>query len=356
MREREQDDPPVVKKRLYTLAIGGEPLLAPDLIDVFCSRIDELQNQFGFFESFILTIATNGTLLLEPDVLKVLEKWKRYLWLQVSIDGDRETHDTYRAPGTWDLIVKNAQTLRGEGFKMSAKATYFHNDYRNWKNGVIALIESGFNNLNANVGNEEPWIEGEEEIFFPQMKEVIDYIFSENLIGKVYIRDIMRDDRKPRYCDFPNMFCLSFDRKISTCLRMAIAYNQPAVGVLEGKSIKITNPEFYENFKREYCEQTKPDRCKNCKTKCHTCLGASQFLGLSGSEAYKTSCCGYLKAIARARDYYLEKLCTPFTDAIKSGSMSAREAAEYILKGCLDNNPEGYAASLEYVTDMLTER
>lgn len=74
---------------IHTCICGGEPLLRPDVIDVF---LEEMPKK--------CSIVTNGTLGLKP-----LET-NHYF---VSIDGPEEIHDRIRGPNTWRLSRKHIQ-------------------------------------------------------------------------------------------------------------------------------------------------------------------------------------------------------------------------------------------------------
>ncbi|MDR2492539.1 MAG: radical SAM protein, partial [Coriobacteriales bacterium] len=96
---------------------GGEPMLRPDLGEVM-----GLARSLGF--SWGMT--TNGTLLDDDGV--ALLKESGLSTISVSIDGMRETHDSFRGlPGSFDCIGDNIKRLRAAGFVRHLQVTtVFH--------------------------------------------------------------------------------------------------------------------------------------------------------------------------------------------------------------------------------------
>lgn len=99
---------------------GGEPLLGPDFFEVasYASR-----------KNLYISMATNGTLLTEDNVDRLVDSGVRYL--EISLDAATpEIHDNFRgAAGAWDRTVhgiKNA-TERNELFVCIASTITKHN-------------------------------------------------------------------------------------------------------------------------------------------------------------------------------------------------------------------------------------
>lgn len=78
---------------------GGEPTLIPD----FSSVVEDFQKH-----NIYVSVATNG--LWRPDVLDFFCR-SNHLWLIISIDGGRITHNRYRS-NSYDTIVSNLIYLR----------------------------------------------------------------------------------------------------------------------------------------------------------------------------------------------------------------------------------------------------
>jgi len=78
---------------------GGEPTLHPNFLDI----LHKFQE-----ENVYVSVATNG--MMNQRTLDALCEEKN-LWVICSIDGNRETHNSYR-PDTFDRIVKNLRYLK----------------------------------------------------------------------------------------------------------------------------------------------------------------------------------------------------------------------------------------------------
>jgi len=97
---------------------GGEPLVRSDLFEV----MDYASNELGFHWG----MTTNGILLNEENIAKL--KKSNMETISVSIDGLRDTHDSFRGvPGSYDKIISNIKKLRDAGFvKHIQVTTVFH--------------------------------------------------------------------------------------------------------------------------------------------------------------------------------------------------------------------------------------
>jgi len=84
---------------------GGEPLLYSEF-EQLCNLIREFQDH--------VVLSTNGMLL--PKYIDVFEKKDG---IQVSVDGDRETHDRIRGKGSYDKAIKALECLQEHGIKHS---------------------------------------------------------------------------------------------------------------------------------------------------------------------------------------------------------------------------------------------
>lgn len=88
---------------------GGEPLLHPDWFEIvkFCCEIPGIRK---------IRIQTNGTLLSEPTVQRMLSLESKYLCIQVSLEGaTARTNDQVRGQGSFDCILKGLKLLAANG-------------------------------------------------------------------------------------------------------------------------------------------------------------------------------------------------------------------------------------------------
>ncbi len=80
---------------------GGEPLLYPDLYSML-DLMEKHRITFG--------LLTNGT-LLEKDNVEKLSRYKQLSFVQISLDGVRETHESIRGKGSFEKSMKGLKLL-----------------------------------------------------------------------------------------------------------------------------------------------------------------------------------------------------------------------------------------------------
>lgn len=93
-----------IRTRAHVTITGGEPFQREDVLDL----LDLLANHR---KRFSLAILTNGTLV--DDRLARYLSFLRPRFVQISIDGGRETHDKARGVGNFDKVLSGARHLIG---------------------------------------------------------------------------------------------------------------------------------------------------------------------------------------------------------------------------------------------------
>ncbi len=108
---------------------GGEPLLSENLFPLL-SLLEESGVTFG--------LLTNGT-LIDPAAAERLSGFSRLSFVQVSIDGTRETHDSVRSRGSFDKALEGLKNLGNAGIQTMAAFTCHKRNYHELKD-VIRLV------------------------------------------------------------------------------------------------------------------------------------------------------------------------------------------------------------------------
>ena len=98
------DDAYRLGTRLFYLT-GGEPFMHENIHEI-CRHI------LTAYDDTDLVLLTNG-LLLSREMKKLKQLPSQRLHLQISIDGNRQTHDQYRGKGTYDKIIENLTQISG---------------------------------------------------------------------------------------------------------------------------------------------------------------------------------------------------------------------------------------------------
>ena len=87
----------------YLNVTGGEPLTHPELFPVLCRARDI---------GLVTAVLTNGTLIGRREARRLKACGVDYV--QVSLDGMRETHDAIRGEGSFDAAMQGIRWLRSE--------------------------------------------------------------------------------------------------------------------------------------------------------------------------------------------------------------------------------------------------
>ena len=167
--------------------IGGEPFLEIDLIDqivdYFERRAIELMPPWA--EKYMISICSNGVLYFNPEVQKFLHKHRHHMSFSVTIDGNRELHDSCRVfpdgSGSYDLAVAAAKDWMDKGGYMGSKITIAPGNVQYLYEALVHMIEMGYQDINANCVYEEGWEVGHARELYRQMKKTSDYFLEKNI-------------------------------------------------------------------------------------------------------------------------------------------------------------------------------
>ena len=110
-----------IRKRGHINITGGEPFFRRDILQIL-EKLGSLRDTLSY------GILTNGSLLEEPHILALKETGAAFV--QLSIDGDRATHDALRAPGDWDRTMAMARRLEKSGIRTYISFTANRENFR----------------------------------------------------------------------------------------------------------------------------------------------------------------------------------------------------------------------------------
>ena len=174
--------------------IGGEPFLQIELIDkisdYFVSQM--ILKKHRWATRHMISICSNGVLYFDPRVQAYLKKHQSNLSFSISIDGNKELHDSCRVfpdgSGSYDTAIAAVRHYR-ENFPgtMGSKMTLAPGNIMHTFKAVSSLIENGYVYIHLNCVYEEGWTEDHAKILYDQLKKLSDYMRKNNLIDKVYI-------------------------------------------------------------------------------------------------------------------------------------------------------------------------
>lgn len=122
---------------------GGEPLLALQSVVRIQTFINELAEERGI--PVYREMITNGY-LLSPKAVEALTALGEWQQIQVTLDGEAETHDTRRVlvngKGTWQKIVNNCQNALDHGLPLVIRMNVDASTSLDFDDVVSQLLES----------------------------------------------------------------------------------------------------------------------------------------------------------------------------------------------------------------------
>ena len=110
-----------IKKRGHINLTGGEPFFRKDIKDII-KYIGEHRTQITY------GILSNGS-FIDEEIIDLLKKTE-VSFVQLSIDGDKETHDGLRAPGDYVRVFKTAEMLEKAGIRTYISFTANKDNYK----------------------------------------------------------------------------------------------------------------------------------------------------------------------------------------------------------------------------------
>lgn len=173
--------------------IGGEPLLQPELIEKICDyfylRTTLLHHPWA--EHSRISICTNGVHWFEPAVQHLLQKYKHKLSINVTIDGNKELHDSCRrfpdGRPSYDLALAAAQDWIAQGGYMGSKITIAPENLQYLNDAIEHFISLGYDEINANTVYEKGWTIEHAREYYQRLKQIADYFDEHDLYEDIYL-------------------------------------------------------------------------------------------------------------------------------------------------------------------------
>ena len=169
---------PTISPFIILEFIGGEPFLEIDLIDqivdYWCQRAIELEHPWA--HRYMISICSNGTLYFEDNVQRFLQKHKNNISFSVTLDGNKELHDSCRlfpdGRGSYDVASAAAKDWISRGYYMGSKITIAPGNITHLYEAIKHMVELGYDDINANCVYEEGWELPHAKELYYQMKQV----------------------------------------------------------------------------------------------------------------------------------------------------------------------------------------
>lgn len=262
-------------KYIPTISLtGGEPFLRNDFLDL----LKILSSNKDFFNFAILT---NGTLITK-EIATIIKKYG-ISFVQISIDGDEQTHDKIRGIGTFKKAIQGIKYLRDENINVSISFTANKLNFKSFPLVVKLGKDLGVNNVWTDriipINDNKQLINLSKE----ETKEYVNIINKERennanenftvsnyrplqRIGTLYEKDLYSC-----HAGFNN-FTILENGDIYPCRRMPVKLGN----ILSDSLIDIyINNDYMKKLRFEY--EIPPEDCKNCKI-FENCHGGSKCL------------------------------------------------------------------------------
>lgn len=301
--------------------IGGEPFLCVDLIDQICDYFynKAIEMMHPWATMFSISICSNGVLYFDPKVQSFLNKWRNHISFSVTIDGNKELHDSCRVfpngEGSYDIAVAAANDWIKRGYYMGSKITIAPDNLPYLYDAIIHMLELGYDEINANIVYEKGWTLDHAKEYYKTLKKIADYWIKNDLVETHYLALFIDTFFKPKKEGDDDMWCggtgmmlaCDPDGYLYPCLR----YMESSVGT-EVKPLRIGNVD-------EGIGQTK------CTKDCINCLNNITRRTQSTDECYYCPIaegCSYCSAYNYQENGTPDSRCTYICDMHKARSLA----------------------------------
>ena len=163
--------------------IGGEPLLQPKLISQLVDYWDYkcIMEHLKWGQLSRFSICSNGTEYRNEECQKLITKLGRRLSFTVSIDGNKELHDSARifpnGKGSYDVAIDAATDFEQRfNVDLGSKMTIAPSNIIFLFPAIKHYIEQGKQEIFANCVYEEGWTNEDATLFYKELKRLADYI------------------------------------------------------------------------------------------------------------------------------------------------------------------------------------
>lgn len=309
--------------------IGGEPFLEIDLIskisDYFISELIRLDHPWA--TKYMFSICSNGLLYFDPRVQEYLHKHQNHVHLSITIDGNKQLHDTCRLDlnnnGTYDRAIAAAIDYREKyNQNLGTKITISPSNVPYIFDALKNMVELGYRDINMNCVFEEGWTYEHGTQLYEQLKLISDYLLDNNLEDSVYISMLddyagqpLSPEENRNWCGgIGLMLCCDPQGDLYPCLRYtpsSIGDKQIPYKIGSVDSGIMKTPDEIQRIKCLSCitrRSQSTDECFNCPVAqgCGGCSGYNyELYGTANKRA--TFICPMHKARSLGIVYYRNK-------------------------------------------------
>lgn len=175
---RKQND-----RTLIVYFIGGEPLIAFELIKSIVSYVKDRCKEFGL--KYVFSTTTNGTLITDDIINFFIEN---QFEIKLSLDGSERVHDLnrkdYLGIGSFEIIMKNMSYFKHYESETGNSISFAHvitkNNYKLFMDSVKFLLSLGSKKIETGIDIYCNWTSLEIIELTNQLKEVF-YLYKKQI-------------------------------------------------------------------------------------------------------------------------------------------------------------------------------
>lgn len=307
--------------------IGGEPLMAIDIIDYTCSYFMErcIEENHPWAYTWRASMISNGALYFNEEVQNFLKKFQGFVSFSLTIDGPKEIHDSCRVyhngKGNFDdVIAAKKHYCENYGQINETKVTIAPENLAYLSTIIDFFVEEGITRIPANTINEVEWTFEQAKLYYSELKKIANYLLTLDkeititLFDDVYFCP-MREEENQNWCGGTGkMLAFDPDGIAYPCLRyMPSSLGEKIAPIVIGNMDEglFTRPEWKET--KEFLDSItrrsqSTDECFNCPIArgCAWC-SAWNYQHLGSPNKRFTGSCAMHKARSLANVYYWNK-------------------------------------------------
>lgn len=303
--------------------VGGEPFLQVQLIDQIMEYWMEkgVELRHPWARNFMISIATNGTLVFDPLVRAFIRKWKNKLSVSVSLDGNKDLHDACRVyangKGSYDDALEAVQFVRSVLGDIATKMTFAPENIHFMYDALVNLMNLDYNVIHANVVFEEGWTIEHARTEYQQLKLTAAYMIGSDkeetlisIFNDSFFQPMPEDDTQNWCGGDGRMIAVNHTGKIYPCLRyMESSLGNKVAPITCGDTENGVDLSLLAGMRQITRQSQSEQRCLDCPVAsgCSWCTAFNyQTFGTINKRA--TYICEMHKAESLANVYYWNKV------------------------------------------------
>lgn len=314
-------------KAIILAFIGGEPLMAIDVIDYACSYFVErcIEEDHPWIYTWRASMTSNGALYFDPRVQNFLKKFEGRVSFSITIDGPKEIHDTCRiyhdGKGNFDDAYAAKKHFDQTYYiDLGTKVTIAPENLKDLNKIIDFFIDEGVKFIPANTVYETEWTYDHAKLFYKELKMMANRLLElgddvEITLFNEHFFCPMDPKENGNWCGGTgNMLAFDPAGIAYPCLRyMPSSLGEEVPPIIIGNTDEglFTRPEWQEAKSCLDCitrRSQSTDECFNCliASGCSWC-SAWNYQSLGTPNKRSTNICTMHKARSLANVYYWNK-------------------------------------------------